>query len=134
MPKTWKQKLEGGKPPHVETTTKPFIGIPAGAKMLISCPTEFKEFVDAIPARSSVSVSELKQALAKRHGAEYVCPLTTGIFLRIISEAALDEMEAGKAVEEVTPFWRVITPEDSAAKKIRCGPEFIAARRAAEGL
>lgn len=134
MPKSWKEKLAGGKPPHVEVTQKAFAGIPAGSKMLISSPAEFNDFVSRIPAGSSISIAEMKDSLAKHHGAEWVCPLTTGIFLRIISEAALDELEAGKSIHEITPFWRVISPKDKVASKVRCGPEFIAARGMAEGI
>lgn len=118
----------------MEVTTKAFAGIPAGARMLVSSPTEFKEYVEGIPFGTSKSIPEMRDDLAKRHGAEWVCPLTTGIFLRIISEAALDELEAGKSMEGITPFWRVIAPQDKVAGKVRCGPEFIAARRAAEGI
>jgi hypothetical protein len=132
MAKSWQEKLQGGKPPHVEVTTKAFAGVPVGSKMLISSPMEFKEHMDTL--QGSQTIAELKSALAKRHGAETVCPLTTGIFLRIVAEAACDELGAGKDIAEVTPFWRVITPDDKVAKKLSCGPGFIAARRLAEGI
>ena len=134
MRKSWKQKLEGGKPPHVEVTDKPFIGIPAGVKLLISSPLEMRDFVSAIPKGKSLSVAELRKSLAKKHGAEDTCPLTTGIFLRIVAEAALDELEDGKPVEKLTPFWRAVSPKDRIAKKIRCGPEEIARLRSLEGI
>ncbi|MEQ1823563.1 MAG: hypothetical protein ABL949_13715 [Fimbriimonadaceae bacterium] len=132
MAKTWCEKLKGGKPPHVEVTTKAFAGIPVGSKMLISSPMEFRDYINQV--KGSQTVAELKEALAKRHGAETVCPLTTGIFLRIVAEAAYDEIEAGKSPSDVTPFWRVISPKDKVAGKLRCGPEFIAAQRLAEGI
>lgn len=134
MRKTWKQKLEGGKPPHVEITDKPFIGIPAGVKLLISSPLEMRDFVTSIPKGKSMTAVEIRKALAKKHGAEDTCPLTTGIFLRIIAEAALDEKEAGTPVSKLTPFWRAMSPKDKIAKKVRCGPEEIARMREAEGI
>ena len=134
MRKTWKQKLEGGKPPHVEITDKPFIGIPSGVKLLISSPLEMRDFVASIPKGQSITTLELRKKLAKKHGAQDTCPLTTGIFLRIVSEAALDELEGGKSVDKLTPFWRVVSPKDKIAKKIRCGPEEIARLRASEGI
>lgn len=134
MRKTWKQKLEGGKPPHVEITDKPFVGIPAGVKMPISSPMEVRDFVAAIPKGRAVTTLELRKELAKKHGAEDMCPLTTGIFLRIVAEAALDELEEGKPVEKLTPFCRAVSAKDKIAKKIRCGPEEIARLRALEGI
>ena len=62
------------------------------------------------------------------------CPLTSGIFLRIVSEAALDEMRSGKSIEAITPFWRLVSPKAPLSKKLSCGPEFVAERRKAEGL
>jgi hypothetical protein len=134
MPKTWRQKLESAPEPHVEVTDKPFIGIPAGVKILISSPLEIRDVIDGIPKGSSMTVAEMRETLAKKHRAKVTCPLTTGIFLRIVAEAALDEFDEGKAVSRITPFWRVVGPKDKVAKKIRCGPEFIAERRKAERI
>ena len=50
------------------------------------------------------------------------------------SEAALDEMDEGKAVSKITPFWRVVDPKDKVATKIRCGPAFVEERRIAERI
>ena len=56
--------------------------------------------------------------------------ITTGIFLRMAAEYALQEMSQGK--DEVMPFWRVVDPKSPLAKKLPCGPEFIVSQRAAE--
>lgn len=74
----------------------------------------------------------LRLALAKDRGAEATCPLTTSIFLRIAAEAAWDEMEAGAALANITPFWRVVDPKSDLAKKLRCGPDWIAHQREME--
>jgi alkylated DNA nucleotide flippase Atl1 len=134
MRKSWREKLELCKPPHVDITEKAFLGIPAGVKMLISSPTEVRDFVSSIPRGKCVSVGDLREALANRHRAKITCPLTTGIYLRIVAEAALDELESGKPIERITPFWRVISPKDTLAKKLRCGAEFVRARREEEGI
>jgi len=102
--------------------------------MLISSPLEMRDFVASIPKGKSMTTLELRKKLAKKHGAEDTCPLTTGIFLRIVAEAALDELEEGKPVEKLTPFWRAVSPKDKIAKKIRCGPEEIARLRESEGI
>jgi hypothetical protein len=59
-----------------------------------------------------------------------MCPLTAGIFIRIISEVALEKMSAGDM--HVSPFWRVVDPKSPLARKISCGPETIIKLRASE--
>lgn len=59
-------------------------------------------------------------------------PLTTGIFLRIVAEAAWEQLQAGKSRSEVAPFWRVIDPDSKAARKLPCGAEFIVRQRRIE--
>lgn len=132
MAKSWYEKLHNGRSPVVEVLDKPFAGLPPGSKMLISTPLEVQELVQAIPYGQSRSTADIRGELAKRHGAETTCPLTTGIFLRIVAEATLADMEEGK--EPGTPFWRAIDPKSPVAKKLSCGVEFLKARRAAEGI
>lgn len=134
MKKTWQQKIDGAKPPEVFITERAKLGVAEGAKMLISTPAEVREELMRVPPGTAISKAELGQLLAARHGADVTCPLTTGIFVRIVAEAALDELESGAALENVAPFWRVIGPKDKAAKRIRCGPEWIAEARDREGI
>jgi hypothetical protein len=74
----------------------------------------------------------MRLELAKLHGADATCPVSTEIFLRTVSEAAWDEIEAGTPVTEVTPFWRVVDPKSPLAKKLRAGSGWIEQQRAAE--
>lgn len=134
MKKTWQQKIDGAKPPEVFITERAKLGVPEGAKMLISSPGEVREELFKVPPGKAITKAELGQRLAARHGADVTCPLTTGIFVRIVAEAALDEIEAGANPEAVAPFWRVVGPKDPAAKKIRCGRDWIEARRRQEGI
>lgn len=130
--KSWQQKLAGGKPPHVEVLDKPFGGALPGARMLVSNPREVDDYIRTLPAGTKQSVPELRAALASRHDADTACPLSTGIFVRIAAEAALEELAQGRTSAEVTPFWRVIEPNSPLAKKLSCGPDYVAERRAAE--
>lgn len=110
------------------------MGMPAGVKMLISTPLEIRDYIRAIPVGQKVEILQSRKDLANRHGAEVTCPLTTGIFLRIVADAALEDLEKGASIASITPFWRVIAAKDKVAKKIACGPEFIAAQRESEGI
>ena len=51
------------------------------------------------------------------------CPMVTGIALRIVSEASYEEYNLG--LENITPFWRVVSPSSALAKKLYCGIDFI---------
>ncbi len=130
--KTWQQKLDGGKAPHVEVLEKPFGGAMPGARMLISNPREVDNYIRSLPSGTRASVADLRADLAAQHGAETACPLSTSIFVRIAAEAALEELAHGRNDRDVTPFWRVIDPKSPLAKKLSCGAELVAEKRAAE--
>lgn len=135
MAKSWQEKLLAPKhKAHVEVIEKPFGGIPAGGRMLVAHPLDVKAYIDAIPAGQSRTITEMRAELASRAGADGTCPLTSGIFIRIVAEAALEEIAAGKSPEQVTPFWRIVDRKSRVLKKLSGGPEFVLARRAAEGL
>lgn len=129
--KTWAQKMQT-PPPHVEVTEKAFAGIPAGSRLVISSPVEIDAWLRNTKPGDLPTVAELRAALARRHKVDAACPMTTGIFLRIVAEAAWDQLEAGAGLDAVTPFWRAVDPKSPLAKKLRAGPDWIAAQRSAE--
>ena len=59
--------------------------------MYISSPEEVNEFVKGITKGEFMTPKDMRAALAKAGGAEHTCPVSTGIFLRIASEAAYEE-------------------------------------------
>ena len=131
-PKSWKEKM-AAKPPHTVTLEKAFAGVPAGAKLLISCPVEVAEHLKTkVPPGETREIPQLRRELAAARGADAACPVSTAIFLRTVAEAAWDEIEAGVPLSEVAPFWRVIDPKSPLAKKLRAGGAWIEQQRAAE--
>jgi len=131
-PKSWKQKM-AAKPPHTVILDKDFAGVPAGAKLLISCPAEVEQYLrQQIPPGETREVQQVRRELARLQGADATCPVSTAIFLRIVAEAAWDEIESGVPVSEVAPFWRVVDPKSPLAKKLRPGGAWIEQQRAAE--
>jgi hypothetical protein len=77
MGKTWKQKLDGGKPAHVEVLNKPFGGAPPGAKMLVGTPRLVDDYMRRVPEGQARTVAQMRADLAKEHGADIACPLST---------------------------------------------------------
>lgn len=134
MAKTWQQKFHNGRVPLIETCPSDFGGIPAGAPFLISTPAEIDAWIRALPRGREASLQNLRRDIALSHGVEYMCPLTAGIFLRIVAEKAWEEYTGGSPVPAITPFWRVIGPRTPLARKLSFGTGFIEEMRAAEGI
>jgi hypothetical protein len=132
MAKSWRQKFDERTTSNVKQTDRPIPGVPLNGTILISNPTEISGELAKIGAGRTLSIQEFRERLAEKHQADITCPLSTGIFMRIAAEVALENMAAGK--DEVAPFWRVVEPKSPLAKKLSCGPEWIAQQRAAEGI
>lgn len=131
-PKTWQQKMQA-KPPHTVVLDKDFAGVPAGARLLISCPLEVEHYLRTqVPPGETRAIQQMRRELARLHGADAACPVSTAIFLRTVAEAAWDQIEAGTPAAQVAPFWRVVEPGTPLAKKLRAGSAWIAQQRAAE--
>jgi len=131
--KTWKEKLDDGREPKVEKANKEFAGIHAGQKMLIPTPKLIDDYIRHIPKGKTVDTETIRKDLAIEHGAEVTCPLTTGIFVRIVAEAAYEEYQQGRAISKITPFWRVIDEKSPTAKKLTFGTDFLTEQRKQEG-
>lgn len=134
MPKTWQEKLHNGRQPQIEVLEKPMMGLPAGAKLYISTPLVVQDTLKSIPIGKCLTIPQLRERLAKDNRADATCPLTTSIFVRIIAEAAHEEMLAGKKPNQVAPFWRVIDPKSPLAKKLTFGAEEVERLRKSEGI
>jgi hypothetical protein len=132
--KTWQEKLHNSKPSQTKRTDFAFADIPAGGLMFIATPEIIDAYIREIPKGKSVSVLTMRNDLALEHGAEYTCPLTTGIFLRIVAEAAYEKYVESGTLEGITPFWRVIEPSAPLAKKLTFGREFVVEQREKEEI
>ena len=132
--KTWVQKRDIDKLPAVKKCERAFADIHAGEKMLIATPAVLDRYVRQVPKGTLVSLPVIRKDLAMEYHADKTCPVTTGIFLRIISEAAYEEYSAGKPVSRITPFWRVIGPASPTAKKLSFGTNFLHAMQKKEGI
>lgn len=133
MAKTWKQQLEEKKQPKLQVLQKPMAGVPAGSTLLMPTPQLVKEFINTIPEGQQISFTEMRERIAKAHGSDIACPISASTCTRVVAEAAWEDIQAGKAPDQVTPFWRVIDPNSNLAKKLTCGSEFIEAMREQEG-
>ena len=113
--------------PELKLLKKPFGGFPLGAKLLIPTPSMIKEYIYSIPHGESRTTLEMRADLAAENGADTTCPLCSGMFLRIVAEAA---NEAGEPV----PVWRMIDEKSPTRKKLSFDVSELDEKRAAEGL
>lgn len=133
--KTWTDKVnDPTKEFQVKKLEKDFADMPAGAKMLIATPKIVDDYVRQVPKGKSGSLATMRKDLAIEYGAEYTCPVTSGIFLRIVSEAAHEQIEKGAPISKVAPFWRVIDEKSALNKKLSFGQEFVRQQRKKEGI
>jgi hypothetical protein len=131
--KTWRQKLEEQHPEHGKVVDVPpkmqnRFGI---GKMLIPKPLDIDALINKVPKGKLATVTQIREKLAKGAHAHCSCPMTTGIFLRIVAEVAEEDLSNGK--REVTPYWRVIKADGSLNEKFPGGVQAQAARLNGEG-
>ena len=132
MRKSWKEKLNIDKPYAVKRLDKNFSDMKVGENMLIATPKIVDEYIKQIPKGINVNIKTLRKDLALTYNADTTCPVTTGIFLRIVSEAAYEDLLNGE--KNITPFWRVVDHESKTASKLACGINFIKKRRREENI
>tara|TARA_A100001234_G_scaffold136652_1_gene120045 strand:+ start:367 stop:789 length:423 start_codon:yes stop_codon:yes gene_type:complete len=130
--KSWKEKLNTNKSFVVKKLDKNFSDMKVGQNMLIATPKIIDEYINQIPKGININIKKLRKDLALTYNADTTCPVTTGIFLRIVSEAAYEDLLNGE--KNITPFWRVIDHESKTASKLACGINFIKKRRIKENI
>ena len=123
--KSWLDKLNENKEPKIKTIDIDFADIPSGSNLLIATPKIIDKYIQEIGFGKRINTKTLRKDLAIAHNADYTCPVTTGIFLRIVAEANYEKLQQGKRFEEITPFWRAIEPNSALAKKLTFGQDFL---------
>lgn len=134
MAMTPRQKFARFTEPSTTRLTSAFAGVPEGAMLHISTPAVLDARIRAIPRGQTMSIVDLRAELADAHGADATCPVTTSMYLRIVADVALLDLEEGADIDTIAPFWRVVDPTSPIAKRIDGAADFIAARRAEEGI
>ena len=131
--KSWHEKLE--KPvaglPKVVDVPDQWVKTMGGRRVLVPTPMMVDELLRTVPKRKLITVGQIRQRLAQPFQADSTCPLTTGIFLRISSEAAEEDRQTGK--ERITPYWRVVKDDGSLNPKFPGGVEGQAEKLKEEG-
>lgn len=131
--KSWREKLENpvaGLPKVCEVPDE-WVKRMGGRQILVPTPKMVDEHIRTVPERKLVTVGQIRRRLAEPFQADSTCPMTTGIFLRIVSEAAEEDRAAGKT--PITPYWRVVKDDGSLNPKFPGGVEGHAEKLREEG-
>lgn len=122
--KNAREKMEGKKDlPKIVDTPK--------GRMLVPNPLDVDGLMRKVERGRLVTVGQIRERLAEDFEAEWTCPMTTGIFIRIAAEAAEEDLCAGR--EEPTPYWRVLKQDGGLNDKFPGGVEQQAVRLIEEG-
>ncbi|MEL7535857.1 MAG: hypothetical protein AAFZ58_07990 [Pseudomonadota bacterium] len=132
MAKTATEKLRQNKATKKVVLDKDFAGIKAGQRMLVGTPQMMDAYIRKIPFGETRTMQRLRNELARRNKCDATCPVSTAIFVRISAEAAIEAMELGADIADVTPFWRIVGPDDKIAAKLNIDSEWIRQQRALE--
>ncbi|MEN1761347.1 MGMT family protein [Anoxynatronum sibiricum] len=83
--------------------------------MLIAAPIEYDEVMKKIPEGELVTSHEIRDYLAQKHGADFTCQLTAGIFINIVANASQEREDLGS--KEITPYWRTLKKDGELNEK-----------------
>ena len=108
------KKLHDSKDmPKVEVLADPkAIARFGGSKMLIAPPIEYDALMKNIPQGKLITTDRIRAHLAKRHGADFTCQLTGGIFVNVVAHASVE-----RNGEDETPWWRTLKKDGELNEK-----------------
>ncbi|MBA7714588.1 hypothetical protein ES703_123614 [subsurface metagenome] len=130
--KSWQEKLADSKdlPKVVEITDKMSKRWGTGT-VVIPAPKEVDEIMREVPRGKLITINQIREIVARRHGASIGCPITTGIFAWIAAHAAEEASAEGKI--NTTPYWRTLKSKGELNEKYPGGIEVQATHLSEEG-
>lgn len=127
--KSFNEKLQDSKdiPKIVEVTDEKSAERYGRTQMLIAPPLEYNELMKKIPEGKIITITEIREFLAKKHGAEFTCPLTAGIYISLSAQTSCERDD------DRIPFWRTIKADGELNPKYPGGIEYQKEKFASEG-
>jgi len=131
--KSGREKLENPPEglPKVVTVPAKWKKRMGGKRVLVPTPLLVDGLVRKVRKGKLVTVQQLRERLATQFNADSTCPMTMGIFLMIVVQAAEEDSQAGN--KQIAPYWRVIKADGSLNPKFPGGVKAQAARLKEEG-
>ena len=130
--KSWREKLADAKDlPKVVAITPGMRPQWGTGTLVIPAPIEVDQVMRKVPKGKLITINDLRETLARKHGATLGCPITAGIFARIAAGAAEEDEAEGK--KRITPYWRTLKSGGELNPKYPGGVEGQRAKLEAEG-
>ncbi|MBI4718544.1 MAG: MGMT family protein [Planctomycetes bacterium] len=131
---TWRAKLDQHHPNHGRVMPVPRSMRKAWGTgtILIPRPRDVDTIMRSVRKGRLITVAQIRQRLARAAGADGACPLTTGIFVRVVAEAAEEDARDGR--RRITPYWRTVKDGGKLNEKYPGGAEAQARRLREEGF
>ena len=131
---TWRQKLEQEHPNHGKLVPipEPWQKRYGQGTMVIPRPLDIDATMRRVPRGKLMTQTQLRDEVAALSNADCACPMTTGIFVKIVAETAEEDLRGGR--KRVTPYWRVVRDDGKLNDKLPGGPEAQADRLRSEGF
>ena len=70
--------------------------------MFFAPPLYYDELMKKVPKGKLITVSQMRNYLAKKYNADFTDPMTAGIFVNIVAWASFQRDE------DITPYWRTL--------------------------
>lgn len=98
-----------------------------GEKMYFAPPITYDEIMKTIPYGKVVTVTKIREYLAKKNHADFTEPMTAGIFISIAAWASHQRSE------DKTPYWRTLKAKGELNSKYPGGIEDLIKKLESEG-
>jgi len=118
---SWRAKLHKPMQPKLVPVPDGMAKRLGHGMMLIPTALEVDAMIRKIPRGQVSTLAQIRRRLARWHNVDVTCPLVTGIFLRIVAEAAEEDRLADR--QEITPYWRVVRDDGRLNAKFPGGIE-----------
>ena len=130
--KSWRQKLADDKGlPRVVVIDEKAPKQWGTGTIAIPAPSEVRDIMAMVPRGKLLTTTQIREVIARRHGATMGCPMTTGLLCQMVAGAA--EEDAAEGRRDITPYWRTLRAGGELNPKYPSGVEVQAAYLEAEG-
>ncbi len=132
MKKSWQERLAQDQQSPRVIQIPPRMRKKAGAgTMVVPTLREVDEAIRTIPKGKLATIQLLSDSLARKHGTNIACTVTTGILARFSANAAHEAEADGK--KRIAPYWRVLKAGGELNSKYPGGIAKLQARLRSEG-
>ena len=105
-------------------------GLMEPQRVLIPTVDMLSEKIRQVPAGEVRDLGEIRAQLAREHGTDITCPVTTQRHLKVIAIIAHSAVTMGDP--QAVPFWRVVDSAKPNAERLAGGRGFVVAQQAKE--